>query len=472
MPAAVGGLALILHRDLRHMGSKSPEPPTLPKRRCAASASLSSRPATIGVVTIYTPTSFHMGDEPPGLPRALFSEQEFGSVLEERVGNMIREIEEYPANELLNTGMELLLDYFYDRYSIDIPVLDEQNMSVQPPYEVKVRNTSPYGEPATFPGFRYKIIVPFTGNPRVFNSRPSASSTMQPPIAYLDEAALTFAYDQTDLDRDALKARLEEDLATVQQYLQLLGAEADSLNSGIHPRGAEYIQQRRARLLKAHGIAASLGIRFERTGLPATYNPPQIQRRPRVVRPKASTDPYVPEPALEMAEYENILDILRAITVVIERNPTKFGTADEALIRDLFLTQLNVHYKGQATGETFNSQGKCDILVRIDDKNIFIAEVKFWDGAQSITKALRQLLTRYATWRDSKIALIILNRRRNFSAVLAQIPAAIDACGNVLRHLDIAGESDFRYVLQHPDDPNKELLLTVMCFEVPPKRGS
>ena len=234
-------------------------------------------------------------------------------------------------------------------------------------------------------------------------------------------------------------------------------------------RQRKRVQARRARLLKAHGVAASLGIRLEKAHLPVTFAAPQVQRSPRVVRPKASTDPYVPEPALEMAEYEYILDVIRGTTLVIERNPTTFATANEPLIRDHFLVQLNGHYKGEATGETFNSHGKSDILIRTGDKNIFIAEIKFWDGAQSITKALRQLLTRYTTWRDSKIALIILNRRRNFSAVLDQVAGAIETHEYTTRRLEMPDGTDFRYWLQHPDDPDKELLLTVMCFEVPEK---
>jgi hypothetical protein len=36
--------------------------------------------------------------------------------------------------------------------------------------------------------------------------------------------------------------------------------------------------------------------------------------------------------------------------------------------------QLNRHFEGAATGETFNHRGKTDILIRVDGKNIFIAE--------------------------------------------------------------------------------------------------
>ncbi len=327
-------------------------------------------------------------DELGGPPKPLFSQENFQEVLSGQYAKISQEIRGYPGNELLNTGTERLLGYLYDKYAIYVPALDEQNMSVRH-YEAKMDFYTP-------PGFRYVITVPFTGNPKVFNSRPeNFANTLQPPLALIKSAALVFVYDQIEIDEDTLKAGHNQDLAKVKTYLGWLAADANAFNSSLHQFSSEKIQNRRTTLLKAHRAASKLGIRLERATLPATYAAPQVQRKPRVVRPKASTVPYVPEPALEMDEYEHILDVIRGTTLVIERNPSTFAAADEPLIRDHFLVQLNGHYQGQATGETFNSQGKSDILIRSDDKNIFIAEVKFWDGARSITNALSQLLTRY-----------------------------------------------------------------------------
>ena len=312
--------------------------------------------------------------------------------------------------------------------------------------------------------------MPFAGDVRFFNSQPPVTGLAEPPVANLEASALIFNYDQLTHDTDALSASYEKDLASVKQYLGLLAEETGEFNSKIRSFVAAEIQARRKKLLNDQGVAASLGIRLESAGFPSTYAAPEVQRKPRIVRPKASTDPYVPEPELELAEYENILGIIRATSLVIERNPSTFAESTEPEIRDHFLVQLNGHYTGEATGETFNAHGKADILIRSGGKNIFIAEVKFWDGAKSITDALVQLLTRYTAWRDSKIALIILNRRRDFSAVLGQVPSAIEACKNVLRRFEIPRGTDFRYLLRHPDDPNKELLLTVMCFEVPQRK--
>jgi hypothetical protein len=65
-------------------------------------------------------------------------------------------------------------------------------------------------------------------------------------------------------------------------------------------------------------------------------------------------------------------------------------------------------FKGQATGETFNFQGKTDILIRVEGKNVFIAECKFWKGEKALLATLDQLLS-YLSWRDTKAA----DRSRN-----------------------------------------------------------
>lgn len=117
---------------------------------------------------------------------------------------------------------------------------------------------------------------------------------------------------------------------------------------------------------------------------------------------------------------------------VMERSPHAFKDMGEEDLRSQFLVQLNGHYEGQATGETFNYEGKTDILIRVGHRNIFIGECKFWKGQQALTKAIDQLLG-YATWRDTKTALFVFNRLKNFSAVVIQIPEVVRSHPNFKR---------------------------------------
>jgi hypothetical protein len=128
--------------------------------------------------------------------------------------------------------------------------------------------------------------------------------------------------------------------------------------------------------------------------------------------------------------------------------------------------QLNGHFEGQATGETFNYQGKTDILIRSEGKNIFIGECKFWSGPKKLIETIDQLLG-YSSWRDTKVAIIVFNRKKDFTKVLESIQVTSETHSNYKRQLESKSETIFRYIFAHKDDQNRELFLTIMAFDVP-----
>jgi hypothetical protein len=145
----------------------------------------------------------------------------------------------------------------------------------------------------------------------------------------------------------------------------------------------------------------------------------------------------------------------------------------EEALRFLLLVPLNIHYEGQATGETFNSEGKTDIIIKVGARNIFVAECKFWKGPETFKGApdkegvIDQLL-RYASWRDTKTAIILFNRNKGTSAVVQQIPSLVKAHPNFKRRITTyESETGSRYILHHKDDADRELTLTVLVFDVP-----
>jgi hypothetical protein len=182
--------------------------------------------------------------------------------------------------------------------------------------------------------------------------------------------------------------------------------------------------------------------------------------------PPATSTTYKPEPVLSDADYEHIIGVLQNMVEVMERSPSAFETMDEESIRSHFLVQLNGHYEGQATGETFNYEGKTDILVRSEGRNIFIGECKFWSGPKMLNETIDQLLG-YTSWRDTKVAVIIFNRNKDFSRVLNSIRETAKTHTNFKRELPGSTETVFRYCFAHKDDKNRELFLTLLAFDVP-----
>ena len=197
-----------------------------------------------------------------------------------------------------------------------------------------------------------------------------------------------------------------------------------------------------------------------------TYAVPHVRRKPKIAKPTAPSTPFELEAALDMADYEHILSVIQNMVVVMERSPRAFQGIREEDLRQHFLVQLNGQYEGQASGDTFNFDGKTDILIRHEGKNVFIAECKFWKGSKALADTVDQLLN-YTSWRDTKTAIILFNRQRSLTQVLEGIKPTIEAHANYKQTLKYPSETGFRFVLHHRDDKDRELTLTVLTFEIP-----
>jgi hypothetical protein len=128
-----------------------------------------------------------------------------------------------------------------------------------------------------------------------------------------------------------------------------------------------------------------------------------VRRKLRLTLPPASETPFEPEPVLSDADYEHILQVVQNMAQVRERSPSAFAAMDEEPLRSHFLVQLNGHYEGQATGETFNYQGKTDILIRSEGRNIVVAECKYWvvqrSSSRQSTSFLGTVVGEIRRWR-------------------------------------------------------------------------
>lgn len=243
--------------------------------------------------------------------------------------------------------------------------------------------------------------------------------------------------------------------------------DVENFNKFLEPLIRDIIRKRKSKLQKDIELVTDLGIPMKkREGMPKTYVVPKVRKKPRIVKPEPTEKVTKPGPILEMQQYEDILYIIRNMALVIEKSPKAFPTMEEEQLRDHFLVQLNGQYEGMASGETFNFGGKTDILIRYEGKNVFIAECKFWKGKKSLLEAIDQLLG-YTSWRDTKTAILLFNRTKSFSSVLTRIPEAMKSHKCFKKEVDVKGETEFRYVFHQPDDPERDLILTVMAFDVP-----
>lgn len=360
----------------------------------------------------------------------LFNKTDWFSVEEHQKRAILSEIDDIDGNRLLNTSVEDLCDYFEQKYRIDIPVLhedrvvaDQREMQIDVSQD-QMRYIRDRSRPFHVPGTLVEITVPFTGDAEAFRIQPT-TYTSAPPRGDVRNNSLVLSVAGTDLEPQQVRSQIDRTLGEVRQYLGWLRANADGFNRQVRQLARERIDWRRNKLLADRNLVAGLGFPLkERADASRTFTAPEVRRRITPTMPLASTAPYRPEPILSSEDYEHILSVMTNMALVMERSPSAFVAIDEEALRSHFLVQLNGHYEGQATGETFNYEGKTDILVRANGKNIFIAECKYWGGPKKLSDTIDQLLG-YTSWRDTKTAIIIFNRNKNFSQVLDAIPGSI-----------------------------------------------
>jgi hypothetical protein len=386
--------------------------------------------------------------------------------------NLQKEVEGFDDNRLLNTPPADLRHYLVEKHRITpITVLRDQWYADHQDTPVDVRHDrmrwiEDRSRPAMVAGERVEVRIPFQGEAELFYTRANTFN-MRPPRAVIEKNEIVLRYDTAaDQPRD-IRALVDQALRDIEQHLNWQRPMIDAHNQGLPALAEQAISQRRERLLAQSQRANALGIPIRRrTDAPKTYALPTLKRKATPTLPPATTAQFKPEPALAMDLYEHILKVVQDMALVMERSPDAFRAMNEEALRQHFLVQLNGQFEGKATAETFNMAGKTDILLREGDRNVFIAECKFWRGPKAFGEAIDQLLG-YATWRDSKTAILMFNRGTETSTVLAGIDTTAKAHTNLRRAIVWPHESGFQYVFHANGDKNRELILTVLVFHVP-----
>lgn len=401
----------------------------------------------------------------------LFNSGDWHSLQRAQEQKLRNDIAALAPNRILTSSIEDLCDYFVETFTLDVPVLqkdktvvDQQERDIDVSHDYS-RMWSTSG-PHFIRGTEVSFSVPFSGEADLFQIRPN-TFTMNPPVGEIQGQTLILRFAATQLNPEALKRDFEAQIAAIEGYLGNLRSNVEGYNKAIPATARQVLEARKNKLLADQNIVAQLGFPLkERANAPRTYPAPEVRRKIKPSLPPQSTQPFKPEPTLTSEDYEHILNVLQNMALVMERSPSAFNTIDEESLRSHFLVQLNGQYEGQATGETFNYEGKTDILLRVDGRNIFIGECKYWGGPKKLLETLDQLLS-YSSWRDTKTAVIIFNRNKNFSAVLEVIAPTIQTHPNFKRLMPIEGETRFRAILSHKDDPAREMIVTILAFDVP-----
>jgi hypothetical protein len=404
--------------------------------------------------------------------QTLFAGTEVQVLTENARRNALEEISSIGADVLLSNSVGDVITYIVEKYALSVPTIDrnageiDQDEGQVPAYAVPNPNFAQHVP--TTQGTIYTLSIPYSGDRTMFYVRPTLYD-FNAPTAGTSDTHVTITVAGYGLTSQQVNESFEKTLDSVEKYLGWLGSTVEAFNQTIPQFARPAIEARRSKLLNDRETAAGLKYPLRRrAGAPSTYSVPTVRRKIAVRSLRPTGPPSARTPILEEEHYKQILSIVENMTLVMERSPRAFSEMDEESIRIHYLVQLNGQYEGQATGETFNYRGKTDILIRYEGKNIFVAECKFWDGGKSLHSTIDQILS-YTTWRDTKTAIILFSRRQEFTAVLTEATQAMKTHARYKSGPNVEGETRFRYVFTHPDDQDRDIVLTLLAFNVPRK---
>jgi hypothetical protein len=316
-------------------------------------------------------------------------------------------------------------------------------------------------------GLIHYIHIPFTGNRNFFHYEPWGNIGEFPGGEVLaDEIMLSIG--GAWLTPQDIERMVEKQVALIEKGLESFRGDAERFRQNL-PGTLRPALQRRRQTAEAEAHTAAR-LKYPIKPNPDAPPPPTVPPIRKKIAPPPLPRASSPDPTLQEEHYQNILSICENMARVMERSPSAFEKIAEEDLRWHFIMQLNAQYDG-VSGEAFNYQGKTDILVRMGNHNIFIAECKYWSGPKGLGDTLDQLF-RYVTWRDTKTSIIKFVDRKSFTPIVEEATKTMGAYPLLVGQPKQEGDTRFRYTLKHPDDPKRLITMTKLLFHIPKPTSS
>lgn len=403
----------------------------------------------------------------------IFYERELSEFLESNIRALEDEVNGRPDNYILNINETEFIDFLTKRFSIEDFELnfDAITSSIYEQFIPAGRFPSGFNvySGKSYPKDIIRYYIPFTGDKRLLYCVPSSRLLWSIDVD-IEENCICFDIINFYDDPDVIKNEANSNITHIRSQYNNVLKELREYNEGLSHRAQQIFQNRKKHLLKKNDLVAALGIPIRRRDdVPETFAipAPPIRKKIQVAPPVSIEKGFTPEPTLDNAIYQEILQIIQDVGKQFERMPSTYASKDEESLRDHFLLVLEPRFEGSATGETFNKGGKTDILLRYEGTNVFIAECKFWKGAKLYHDTINQLLG-YLNWRDSKSAIILFVQNKDFSSVIRTVENESPNHPNYLGFVSKKDETWLNYRFHINGDINREVKLAVLLFHIPP----
>lgn len=401
----------------------------------------------------------------------LFNRGELRDYLGNRVQSCLKSLESMAEDEVLSRTtddivLQLIRGAWIEPLNIEESAIDggvvEAKVDMYDHFENRQFRTS---------GLRIHAIFQYSGNTDLLYYTPS-TRLMTRFNADVSPRTITVHVEQSGSTPNPVttKQAIDHEIGNIRAMAEHSLVDINAFNTSLDGQLRPAVERRKTFLQDRRELAGALGFPLKkRTSAPA---PVPLQRKAMGVQrsnPVGARRPYRDEPALTEDQYEDAADVISSALLSMERTPSVVSGKGEEDLRDYILVMLNGTFQGNATGETFVKSGKTDILVRVDDRHVFVGECKWWKGTKALSSGIDQLLG-YLPWRDEKAALIVFIDNKDATPVFEKIEETVKAHDAYKRAGKASPERTKRrnFILGHPEDREREIQLAVM-FAVLPK---
>ena len=311
------------------------------------------------------------------------------------------------------------------------------------------------------------LYISYTGSRQAFDHRPNRMPVNMVEGSVTDrEVTLSVVVDPNTPPQEVEQRLLtkEQDLL---QWVAEVNCDIEALEQYIRGVATRQLRGRLDVIKKRDDMTAAFTIPVREVEPERALDVP-VKRTAVVLR--TTPDPGERGWRLDKHIYERMIQTITKFGHALERRPRSAQPLihDEETIRDWLMFNLSTNYEAPDGSELFvggeveNGNGKTDILVRHQNRNVFIAECKFWHGPKKLDEAIDQLLS-YTTWRDTKAAIILFVTNKNVTAAIDTAGARLTthpACKEALVPAEPYERRDYRFT--SPEDSQRVISLALL----------
>lgn len=369
----------------------------------------------------------------------LFEIERLCNYLEKYKTKMVTDIINISDEEILQMDIEEWSSYYAEKFAVQEIVLFVDSISMKM-FQTKTKQYNPFYVPGYEKEYydvdanEFRFKVPFDGDYETLKYQPMSrilsnfdvSEFEKPQGESVGFFSLSLIYPVQSLKQQSdmntyVKNQFDREFSGYKSMVGYINSEIHAFNQNLIQIAKSELEKRKAKTEDLIQISRAMNIPLNLSSTAPNIRPIVLRRAEKKNPQKPSLNKINRTPTVSDEDFDNIVNIIHTQCTTMEDTARTFHDIQEEPLRDILLSNLNTHYKHMSTGETFRKNGKTDIRILFENESAFIGECKIWHGNKKFEDAVSQLCS-YATWRDTKLELIVFNKdTKDFSSILLKI---------------------------------------------------